>query len=176
MVPGSGGWKKKCSITSSCKTSPQSGDKDDGLTEGTLQRYGQILSLDFKRILRATICCCQSWSRAHLNPCDNVAIFLKDLFNSGKYTPAKINVAWKFVHKSPKLEVKDSSPDLDYTSVKRGIFSSWELVWILRSSWMAKNKSDRFPDLNSVGDTKFPNTPDANFKLWLMSDSPNKIK
>lgn len=72
-------------------------------TDWSLQKYRQILLLDLKHTLRATICCCcQSWNWAYLNPCDIVGIFLKDLFSAGKYTPVKISVACKFVHKSQK--------------------------------------------------------------------------
>lgn len=95
--------------------------------------------------------------------CDKVGNFLKDLFSSRKYTPVKTSVAWKFVHRSWNKTVK-SPLDLDHTSVRMGIFSSWELVWILRSSQMSKNKSNRFPDLNSVGHAKFPNTHNKRLK------------
>lgn len=80
------GWKKGfflSSITCSCKTSSQAGD----VGQTARSKNIQILSLDLKRTLRATICYCQSWSWADLNPCDNVVILLKELFSSGKYTP-----------------------------------------------------------------------------------------
>lgn len=69
-----------------------------------LREFGNILDHTKKASVTwvFTICSCQLSSWADLNLCDNVRIFLKDLFSSRKYTPVKISVAWKFVHKSQK--------------------------------------------------------------------------